>query len=79
MIAIPLRHGDVVAVFVGRWAGGWVERADERASGALGFGKGVVDSKNRVLRRKRGQVRSWLLTTFRTSNGVGVSEFQGLP
>ena len=50
VVAVPLGHGDEVAVFVGGWAGWRVERADERAAGALGFGEGVVESENRVFR-----------------------------
>src|SRR3990172_1156208 len=47
---VPVGQGDEVLVFVGRWGGRWVERADERAAGALRFGEGIVERKHPVFR-----------------------------
>jgi hypothetical protein len=43
VVGVPLGHGDEVAVFVGGGAGKWVERADVRPAGALGFSEIVID------------------------------------
>jgi hypothetical protein len=50
VVRVPLGHGDKVAVFVGWWAGSWVERAGVWLARALGFGESVVEGKNRVFR-----------------------------
>jgi hypothetical protein len=43
VVGVPLGHGDEVAVFVGRWAARWAERANVWTASALGFGEFVVD------------------------------------
>jgi hypothetical protein len=60
VVGVPLGHGDEVAVFVGGWAGRWVERAHVGLPGALGFGEGVVDVENRVLGAVRAELFSVL-------------------